>query len=100
MGLTTAIGTRAGTKIRNVGGLELVAFSDTQTFLDTCVIAGVKIIGIEGFYLDNARISPDMNAIADFSQIKNCEESVFESRAFIKSVGLPEMFFDFTFSGD
>ena len=98
MGLTTALGTRAGIEIRNVGGLELVAFSDAQAFLDACVIAGVTIIGIEGFYIDDTRTSPDMDAIADFSQIRNCEESIFESRAFIKTVGQPEMFFDFTFS--
>ena len=98
MGLTLALARRAGIGIREVGGLELVAFADTRFFLDACVAAGVLVLGIDGFYFDNGHVSPDMGAIADFSQMTNSEASVLEARSFIEVAGQPEMLFEFTLS--
>lgn len=98
MGLTITLGRQAGIDIREVGGLQLVAFADARAFLDACVTAGVLVLGIEGFYFDNAQVRPDMDAIADFSQMTSSEESVLEARSFIEAVGRPEMLFNFTLS--
>ena len=98
MGLTLTLGRRAGIGIREVGGLQLVAFADARAFLDACVAAGMLVLGIEGFYFDNRQVRPDMGAIADFSQMTNSKESVLEARSFIDAVGRPEMLFDFTLS--
>lgn len=98
MGLTLALGRQAGIGIREVGGLELVAFADARSFLDACVAAGVLVLGIEGFYLDSGQVRPDIDAIADFSQMTDSEGSVVEARSFIEAVGRPEMLFDFTLS--
>ncbi len=98
MGLTLILGRNAGIKIQEIGGLALIAFADTQVFLDACVAAGVLILGVEGFYLNNAQVRPEMGAIADFSQIKDSKDSVLEARSFIEAAGRPDMFFDFTLS--
>ena len=95
MGLTLALGRQAGIDVREVGGLQLVALADVRTFLDTCVAAGVLVIGIEGFRLESGQVRPDMGAIADFSQVTDSEESVLEARSFIETVGQPGMLFDF-----
>ena len=62
VGLTLALGRQAGIDIREVGGLQLVAFADAWTFLDACVDAGVLVLGIEGFRLDSGQVRPDMGA--------------------------------------
>jgi len=100
VGLTLALGRQAGIGIREVGGLELVAFADTRPFLDACSVASVIVLGIEGFEFYNDQVRPDLGAIADFSQITNSERSVSEARSFIDAVGRPEMLFDFTLSGE
>lgn len=100
MGLNLALGRRAGVRFREAGALQLVSFADTQAFLDACEDSRVLVLGIEGFYLENAQARPDMDAIADFSQISDCEESVREARSFIEAVGRPEMLFDFALSED
>jgi len=92
------LGRRAVIGIREVGGLQLVAFADARAFLDACVAAGVLVLGIEGFYFENGQVRPDMGAIADFSQMTSSEESVLEARTFIEVVGRSEMLFDFMLS--
>ncbi len=98
MGLTVALGRRAGVAIRVRGGLELVAFADSQAFLAACEAAGVLVLGVEGFHLEGDHVRPDMGAIADFSQVRDCKASVLEARAFIEAVGRPKMLFDFVLS--
>lgn len=92
------LGRQAGIGIREVVGLQLVAFADVRAFLDACAAAGVLVLGIEGFYFDSGQVRPDMGAIADFSQMTDSKESVLEARSFIEAVGRPEMLFDFTLS--
>ncbi len=99
MGLTLALGRMAGIAIREVGGLQLVTFADTEAFLAACVAADVLVLGVEGFYLESEHARPDMDAIADFSQISDCKESVLETQRFIEAVGQPTMLFDFALSG-
>ncbi len=98
MGLTVALGRQAGIEIWQVGGLRLVSFADAQIFLDACLAARVLVLGLEGFTVDGGQAQPNMNAIADFSQLTKCEQSVLEARAFIETTGRPEMLFDFTLS--
>lgn len=98
MGLTLAMGRQARIGILEVSGLQLVALADAQTFLDACVAAGVVVLGIEGFRVDRGRVRADMDAMADFSQVTNSEESVVEARSFIEAVGQPDMLFDFALS--
>lgn len=95
MGLTLTLAIPAGIDIRESGGLELVPFAEASSFLDACAAAGMLVLGIEGFNFDGGEVRPDMNAIADFSQLTDSEGSVLEARSFIEAVGRQEMLFDF-----
>ena len=56
------------------------------------------VLGIEGFYVDGDKIYPAMEAIADFSQLTNSEETILEARAFLTAVGHPGLLLDVTVS--
>lgn len=100
MRLTQELARRAGIPALRVAGFDFVAYADTEAFLDTCLASGVVILGVEGHYIENGRVYDDIALIADFSTITDCEESVLESRDFIRSVGRPGLVFDFTFDGE
>jgi len=54
------------------------------------------VLGIDGFYVDNGELEPIANAIADFSDLKDPEQSVLEAKEFIEAVGAQDVLFDFT----
>jgi hypothetical protein len=98
MGLALVLAREARIDLREIGGLALVALADTQVFLDACATEGVLVLGVEGFYLHGPEARPEMDAIADFSEVDDAARSVREARAFIATVGRPGMLFDFALS--
>jgi hypothetical protein len=91
---------RAGISLRDAGGLRLVMGMDTPAFLDACLTAHCRIVGIEGFDIVNDGVRPDMEAIADFSAVDDPAESVAEARRFVGALDDQDRAFDFVLSSD
>lgn len=87
---------RARIQIFEVGGLQLVAASDAPAFLEACRAEQCLILGIEGFRVIESGVQPDMDAIADFSEVDDPAESVAEATDFFDSVADSELVFEFT----
>lgn len=79
---------------RTGGGREFYNVIQCLAILDWCESNGVGIVGIEGFWCDGEDYLPDLEAIADFSNI--VEDPEFS----LKSVRAAREFFDFFGSGD
>lgn len=98
MGLTQVVADRAKIPVHRAGSLELVAFEDTPRLLEAIRRLGWRVLGIEGFRIENGCTVPVMSAIADWSDLIESEvadRSIQESSRFIESVGGPGMLFDF-----
>jgi hypothetical protein len=87
---------RAGVRLDRRPGVDLIAVDDAGAFLDACAARGVRILGIEGFYLRGDEIHVDLSRIADYSAITDPSESIAESRRFIEAVRVPDLVLDFT----
>lgn len=98
MGLTEEIAGQVGIKVVKRGSLVLVAYSDAMVLLDGCEAAGMRVLGIEGFLLRGNLVVPDMDLIADFSDMKLASASILEARKFISSVSINGDVFDFSLS--
>lgn len=95
MGLTKELGRLAGVTVARFGGLMLVESGEAEKLLDFLEGYDVLILGIEGFFVIDQVIVPDMNAIADFSSLRSPSESVREARMFVKAVAKRDLFLDF-----
>lgn len=96
-GLAVVVARRAGVTLTTRGGLLLVDFGDTAAFLDACAAEGVRVLGIEGFRIDASGVTPDMDAIADFSMPPGpgtVEEAIRASRTYLRAVK-PDLMFEF-----
>lgn len=87
---------RADVRLREAGGLLLVSAADAPAFLEACLAARCQILGIEGFDIVDGGVRPDMEVIADFSELADAEQSVAEARAFLATIDDTELAFDFT----
>ena len=96
MELILELADRAGVKVWSVGRLPLVAAIDARSLLVACLDAGVRVLGIEGFYIEGEQVIPEMAAIADFSGLDDSVKSVVESERFLEAVSGVDLFFDFT----
>ena len=67
-------------------GVTLIKIVDASKFLAEARRHNVRILGIEGFYLNDSTITPDMSAIADFSHVRTPLESINASENFVMSV--------------
>lgn len=97
MGQVSDIASRAGIKIRSIGGLELIATNDMEKFLAACKREQCYILGIEGFYCENGTVMPDMEAIADFGSISKSDlaaQSVSDAENFFQMVKNRNLMFD------
>jgi hypothetical protein len=86
----------AGVRLHRRSGLDLIAVDDARLFLDACEARGVRILGIEGFYLRGDEVHADASRIADFSSVTAPSQTVDESTRFIQAVRAPELMLDFT----
>jgi hypothetical protein len=87
--LVSFVAQRAGIDLRCDGSMQFVAYKDAPAFLDACAAEGVRVLGIEGFRLDATGVTPDMDAIADFSVAPGpggVEESIRASRMYFGAV--------------
>jgi hypothetical protein len=100
MGLIERLADDAGVSLTVHGSLHLVAAKDAERILSAIEKTGVVVLGIEGFHLRNGRISPDIEAIADFSDVSASTngslESVASSRQFMNRVRSHGLFVEFT----
>jgi hypothetical protein len=80
---------RAGVRLDRRLGIDLIAVDDAGAFLDACAAGGVRILGVESFYLRGDEIHGYLSRIADFSAISDPGESVAESRRSSKPSACP-----------
>jgi hypothetical protein len=74
--LLTSIGLRPTAR---AAGVPLFDLPSSEMLLKLCERLGVGILGIEGFTLVNGRRRPEMEYIADFSQLLSSDDFVVES---------------------
>jgi hypothetical protein len=99
MGLTEAVAMTLAIPVKEVGSLRLVSRDDAELFLDACAMERIRVLGVEGFRLHQGTAVPDIDAIADFSELDAPDRaivSVAEARRFVRLVGSSDMMFDFT----
>lgn len=76
--------------------MNLIKNLDIPAILDAIERAGLVVLGIEGFTLEEGdTVRPDMNAIADFSSVPNSIESIDASWKYFKEVNRPELMYEF-----
>jgi hypothetical protein len=99
MGITTEIAGLAGVRIVQFNTEELIDSKDMYLFLRAVKSRGERILGIEGFFIRDQKLIPDMNAIADFSSIAHVKDSdsVLEAQHFLKSLDDQDRCFEITF---
>lgn len=90
---------RAGVHVLERGGLRLVSYADLLTLLNTCRLAGVRVLGIEGFRVAGAVVAPDMEVILDLTDVFDPPGSVTEAERFLEKVADRELMFDVTVAG-
>jgi hypothetical protein len=76
----------ANIRLRSSDSAWLVAVEDASAFLRACREADVRVVGIEGFRIDDEGRHPLLSVIADFSDVTNVGESISESESFIEEV--------------
>jgi hypothetical protein len=89
------VANRAGVRVLSVGRQELVAAPDAAAFVDSCLAERCRILGVEGFHIVNDHVEPDMDAIADFSAMRDSTEAVKEARQFLGRLDDPDLAFAF-----
>jgi hypothetical protein len=62
--------------------------------------SGLRILGVDGFYLRDDEIHVDMSRIADFSSVTDASQSIDESRRFVDEVAVADLMLDFTLGAD
>lgn len=81
MGLTADIAASEKLNVVRFGSLELVAWCDKASLLRAAESRNVPILGLEGFKIGTSSVSPDMAAIADFSDVARGNARVIETCA-------------------
>jgi hypothetical protein len=96
MDLAEQLSEQAGVRLHRRPRMDLIAVDDAHAFLDACAARGVRVLGIEGFYLRGDELHVDMSRIADFSSVTDASQSIDESRRFVDEVGVANLMLDFT----
>jgi hypothetical protein len=95
--LTELVARKAGIAITSDGNMQFVAFKEGPAFLDACATERVRVLGIEGFRVDETGVTPDMGAIADFSTAPGpgtVADSIRASWIYFRAVK-PDLWFEF-----
>lgn len=99
MGLTANLAMGAAISVKNIGSLELIASENANALLAAAAELKVAVVGIEGFRIVEGRAIPDVDAIADFSDLARDDRTgartVEEARQFLRRVSRHGMYFDF-----
>jgi hypothetical protein len=78
--------------LQHHNGLVLVSLIDFGALVEACERTNVLILGIEGFYTAGANITPDMDFIADYSQLislswpQAVQQSAVSARLFLDEI--------------
>jgi hypothetical protein len=76
--------------------IALFNVDDSQLLADCCLKQGIAILGIEGFRIKGNCRSPDMDYIADFSELAAMPKASF----ILKTIESARSFFSLIPSGD
>ena len=72
------------------GAAALFNLPDAASLMDYCADHGLAVLGVEGFRIEGNHRVPELDAIADFSELMNVwntsfpERSIFAMREFFK----------------
>lgn len=66
-------------------GVPLLTYGESRKLLHFCSLKNVGVLGIEGFYVTERSITPEINCIADMSAIINNKDFIVNSVEFSKS---------------
>jgi hypothetical protein len=81
-----------GLPLLHQAGLGLVPLKHCQTLLDSFEKAGILVLGMEGFTCIDNQIVPEMDMIADYSNLigvswdQACQESLASARTFFEGI--------------
>jgi hypothetical protein len=62
-------------------GIALFSLLDAALLLDYCANRGIAVLGVEGFRLEGAQRIPDLDTIADFSELMRISGTSFSERS-------------------
>jgi len=98
MGLTLDLAASAQIAVVRIGSLELVAWSDMDALLRAAQNRKLAVLGLEGFKLGPSSVSPDMEAIADFSTLsrdsRRAKRSFAGAWRFLADISSKQLHFD------
>ena len=92
----TTLAARAGLRPRAIGGLLLFDADAARLFLQECRSSGTRVLGVEGFRVSGADVTPWVDAISDLSTIPDPAVSVAEAARFLDEMAGEGLEFDFT----
>lgn len=94
-----------GIQIENTTGLQLVRAHDAVRIVQRCKLRGVLILGCEAFTLENGRVHPHMDLIADFSELVHrpwnlaCHEAARSAEIYLDAAERrPDLWFELVLS--
>ena len=94
MGLLSELASDAGARVRKVGGLDLLTGADALRVLDLCAERGVQALGLEGFRVHQATVTPIEHAIADFSDTVAPDQAIDEARELLCELETEALWFE------
>jgi ATP-dependent DNA ligase len=71
-----------------------------NAFLDACAARDLRVLGVEGFYVEGEAVRADMSRIADFSSVTDDRESIDEAKRFVDAVATPGLMLYFTLDSE
>lgn len=98
MGLMNELAGSGGFKLVELGSLQLIRANDFLAFVALCKRHRFAIVGIEGFFVREGKAVPDMDAIADFSEIQDdnvVDGSAQAAEDFFRNIEPLAILFDF-----
>lgn len=91
-----------GVYVRAHGALRLIGLRDTGRIVEACRSKGLLILGIEAFRLFDGKVIPDVDFIADYSELSSKEWKIaFQEAAnsaedfFSRAKNRADLWFDF-----
>jgi hypothetical protein len=101
--LIEELATNLGVRVRSQGGLLLVRLNDCGIIVEACKSSGLLILGIEAFRLSEGKLIPDIDFIADFSELASkpwrvaCLEAARSAEIyFAEAKDRTDLWFEFT----
>lgn len=100
--LAQSLSEAAGVELVQRAALELFHQGDAEKALNACESQGIGIMGIEAFRIEGSSITPDMDWIADYSDLfkdptaAECRQSVDAARQFVREMPSAGYFLHFT----